>query len=79
MARTRLLVIVGVILLVVGILGLVYEGMSFQRTESHKLGPLEVKVPTEDRVTIPKWLAWTLCGAGAISVAAGLWGRKFET
>jgi hypothetical protein len=72
MGRTRILVIVGVILLVVGILGLVYDGFTLERTEKHKVGPLSIEVPTQDEVRVPHLVAWILCGAGVASIAAGL-------
>ena len=72
MGRTRLFVILGVVLLILGLLGLVYDGFVLERTETHKLGPLEVKVPRQDEVHVPRLIAWILCGAGAASIAAGL-------
>ena len=78
MGRTRFLVILGVILLILGVLGLVYDRFVFERSETHKLGPLEVKVPRQDEVRVPRVIAWILCGAGAASIAAGLFSGSFS-
>jgi len=72
MGRTRILVIVGVALLVLGILGLVYDRFVFERTETRKLGPLSLEVPTQEEVRVPRLVAWILCGAGVVSIGTGL-------
>jgi hypothetical protein len=76
MGRTRVLVILGLILLVLGILGLVYQGITLERTEKHKVGPLSIELPTQDEVHVPRIVGWILCGAGAASIAAGLFTRR---
>jgi len=76
MGRTRLLVALGVVLLVLGILGLVYDRFVFERTETHKLGPLSLEVPTQDEVRVPRLLGWVLCGVGVVSIGAGLFSRQ---
>ena len=78
MGRTRVLVILGVVLLVLGVLGLVYDGFVLERSETHKVGPLSIKVPTQEEVRVPRVIAWILCGAGAASIAAGLFTGSFS-
>ena len=58
--------IVGIALIACGVLGLVYGGFSYTReTHETKIGPLELSVEDEERVSIPVW-----AGVGAI-VAGG--------
>jgi len=73
-----MLVLIGVALLVLGGLGLVYDRFVFERTESRKIGPLSVELPVQEEVRVPRFVAWALCGAGALSVGAGLFGRRPE-
>jgi TRAP-type C4-dicarboxylate transport system permease small subunit len=54
--------IVAVLLIVAGVLGLVYGGVTYTKTTHEaKLGPLEVSIQDKERVNIPVW-----AGAGAI-------------
>jgi TRAP-type C4-dicarboxylate transport system permease small subunit len=58
--------IVAVLLIVVGILGLVYGGITYTKeTHEAKLGPLELSVKERKTVNVPVW-----AGVGAI-VAGG--------
>lgn len=63
MSRIKIL---GIVLIVAGVLGLMYEKFTYTK-ESHdlKIGSLEVSVKDKETVNIPNWL-----GVGAI--AAGI-------
>jgi hypothetical protein len=60
--------IVALLLILAGILGIVYEKVTYT-TETHeaKLGPIEFEVKEKETVDIPKW-----AGIAAIVVGAGL-------
>jgi hypothetical protein len=56
--------IVGIVLIVAGILGLLYGGVSYTReTDQANIGSLELSVKEKDRVNIPVW-----AGVGAIVI-----------
>lgn len=60
--------VVALLLIVGGILGLVYGGITYTRTTHHaKIGPMEMSVTDKDTVNIPVW-----AGIAAIVVGAGL-------
>lgn len=54
--------IVAIVLIVAGILGLVYGGITYTKdTHEAKLGPIELSVKEKETVNIPVW-----AGVGAI-------------
>ncbi len=54
--------IIAIILIVAGILGLVYGGLTYTKdTHEAKLGPIELSVKEKETVNIPMW-----AGVGAI-------------
>jgi uncharacterized membrane protein len=60
--------IVAILLIVGGILGLVYGGLTYTRTtHDAKIGPLELSVKDKKTVNIPVW-----AGVGAIVVGGAL-------
>jgi multidrug transporter EmrE-like cation transporter len=60
--------IVAIALIVAGIVGLVYGGISYTRTTHQaKIGPLELAVKDKETVSIPVW-----AGVGAIVVGGVL-------
>ncbi|HVS15877.1 MAG TPA: hypothetical protein VMV46_18285 [Thermoanaerobaculia bacterium] len=60
--------IVAVVLIVVGILGLVYGGITYTKSTHHaEMGPLEFTVKDKETVNIPMW-----AGIGAIVLGGGL-------
>jgi TRAP-type C4-dicarboxylate transport system permease small subunit len=60
--------IVAVVLIVAGVIGLVYGGMSYTRTTHDvAIGPLELSVKEKETVNIPVW-----AGVGAIVVGGAL-------
>ena len=68
-----LLKIVGILLIAVGIIGLVYGGITYTKsTHDAKVGPLEFSLKNKQTVNIPVW-----AGVGAIVVGGVLlFGRK---
>jgi hypothetical protein len=62
----KLRVIVALVLIAAGTAALVYRGFSYPGQTRHaSLGPVEVAVKRQERVTIPIWV-----GVGAIGVGA---------
>jgi hypothetical protein len=65
--------IAAIALIVAGVLGLVYGGISYT-TETHgtKLGPIELKVTEKERINVPTWagVAGILIG-GALLLFVG--------
>jgi hypothetical protein len=58
--------IVGVCLLVLGILGVVYNRVGYTKDETKaELGPITVKVQEKESVAIPQWLAVATLAVGA--------------
>jgi hypothetical protein len=58
--------VVGVVLLVLGIGGLVYNQFSYTKDETKaELGPIEIKVEERKSVAIPQWLAVATLAVGA--------------
>ena len=54
-----------IILMVAGVLGLVYGGFTYTRSESHtELGPISINVKDQRHVNVPIWV-------GVIGVALG--------
>ncbi len=66
--------IVAILLIVAGLLGLIYGGITYTKTtHDAKVGPLELSVKDKETVNIPVWV-----GVGAIVAGAALLlvGRK---
>lgn len=64
----------GILLIVAGVLGLVYENFSYTKeTHQAKLGPLEFSVAERETVNVPQWLAIGAIIAGA---AVLVWRQK---
>jgi len=60
--------IVAILLIVGGIIGLVYGGITYtSTTHDAKIGPIEVSVKDKERINIPVW-----AGVGAIVVGGAL-------
>jgi TRAP-type C4-dicarboxylate transport system permease small subunit len=60
--------IVALVLIVAGVIGLAYGGISYTRTSHHAMmGPLELSVKEKETVNIPVW-----AGVGAIVVGGAL-------
>jgi hypothetical protein len=67
--------IVGIILIIAGVLGLVYQQFSFTReTAQAKLGPLELSVKEKETVNVPLWVSLGAIGVGVVLLVSG--GRK---
>jgi hypothetical protein len=62
----------GLVLLVLGVLGLVYGGFSYQKEKADaRIGPIEIEVTERERVNVPLW-----AGIGAVAVGGGLLARR---
>jgi hypothetical protein len=58
--------IVGVCLLVLGILGVIYNRVGYTKDETQaELGPIKIKVEEKESVAIPQWLAVATLAVGA--------------
>jgi hypothetical protein len=69
MSGTKL---VGAVLLVLGILALVYGGITYTKDTDHvNVGPVHVSVTDKERVNIPLW-----AGVGAAIIGGVLLARK---
>ena len=65
--------IFGIGLIVAGALALVYGGFSYTTEETAaKLGPMELKVETQEQVNVPVWagIAAVLAGGGVLVATA---------
>ncbi|MGE0737178.1 MAG: hypothetical protein AB7G15_02640 [Alphaproteobacteria bacterium] len=65
--------IIGVILIVLGVAGYVFGGVSVKKEETQlQVGPLKVTAETKQNYLVPPWLAGLV-----IAVGAGLFGYGF--
>ena len=65
--------ILGVVLLLLGVIGLVYEG--FTVTHEKKIvdiGPIQATKKEQQTIPIPPIVSWVAIGGGAILMFAGL-------
>jgi hypothetical protein len=68
---------VGILLIVAGALGLVYQQFSFTKeTHEAKVGPLELSVKEKETVSVPLWLSLGALGLGVVLVVMGPGGKK---
>lgn len=66
------MVLAGVILIVLGVVALVWEGISYTRREEVvRVGPFQAEVETRERISVPPWLAGIAVGAGIALVVVG--------
>jgi drug/metabolite transporter (DMT)-like permease len=69
--------IIGIILIVAGVLGLVYQQVSYTREAAQaKIGPLELTVKERETVNVPLWASIGAIGAGVVILVAGGGRRK---
>ena len=69
--------IVGILLIVAGALGLVYQQFSFTKeTHQAKIGPLELSVSEKETVSVPLWISLGAIGVGVVLVLVGPGGKK---
>ena len=67
--------LIGAALIVAGVLGLVYGGVSYTKdTTAVKVGPLELTVQEKETVNVPLWAGIGAILVGGVLVAMG--GRK---
>lgn len=76
MTRPKGLLVVGAALLALGLLLVTYNRIVLERTERRSLGPFSVQVPKRESISVPRAVGWTLLGAGAVAVGAGLYLRR---
>lgn len=66
---------VGIVLIVAGVLGLVYDNFTYTKaTHEAKLGPLQFSVQEKETVDIPVWAGVGAIAIGGLLLAFG--GRK---
>ena len=66
------LTIVGIVLLIVGVVALAYQGISYTTTEKVvDLGPLKVEAKKEKTIPLPPVLGGVAVAAGVILMIAG--------
>ena len=63
---------IGIVLIVAGIVGLVYQQYSFTKeTHQAKIGPLELSVKEKETVSVPVWISIGAIGLGVVLLVAG--------
>jgi len=68
--------VIGVILIVIGIVALAYQGFTYTtREQVVDLGPLKVEAKKEKTIPLPPVLGIIAVGAGVVLVVAGARGR----
>lgn len=74
----KTLPLIGVILIVLGVVLLVYQGFSFtQREKVLDVGPIHATADREKTVSIPPIIGWVVTGGGVVLLVAGL--RRSKT
>ena len=64
--------IIGILLIVAGVLGLVYQQFSFTKEEHKaKIGPLELSVKEKETVNVPLWGSLGAIGLGVVLLVSG--------
>jgi hypothetical protein len=69
----RVTLIIGVVLVILGIIGLAYEG--FTVTHQKKvldIGPIQATKKEQETIPIPPIVSWAAIGGGAILIFASL-------
>lgn len=67
--------IVAILLIVLGLIGLVYQQFSFTReTAEARIGPIELSVKEKETVNVPLWGSLGAIGLGVVLLVAG--GRR---
>jgi hypothetical protein len=70
------LTIVGVVLIVLGVIALAYQGISYTTSEKVvDIGPLKVEAKKEKTIPLPPILGGVAVAAGVILLIAGARGR----
>ena len=68
----KVMLLVGVVLVILGVIGLVYEG--FTVTHEKKIvdiGPIQASKKEQETIPIPPILSWVAIGGGAVLIVAG--------
>jgi len=64
--------VVAIILIILGVVGLVYQQFSFTKeTTQAKIGPLELTVKDKETVNVPLWVSLGAVGIGVILLVGG--------
>ena len=72
----KAIAIVGIVLIVIGIVALAYQGISYTTKEKVvDLGPLKVEAEKEKTIPLPPVLGVLAIGAGVVLVVVGARGR----
>jgi hypothetical protein len=67
------LTISGVILIIVGVVLLVYQGFTFTREKKViDVGPIQATTTTHERVPIPPIIGWVVTAGGLVLLVTGL-------
>ena len=62
----------GLVLLVLGVLALVYGGVSYRKEKGDaRIGPIQIEVTEKERVKVPLW-----AGVAAVAVGGALLARR---
>jgi hypothetical protein len=66
------LTIIGIVLLIIGVVALAYQGISYTTTEKVvDLGPLKVEAKREKTIPLPPVLGGVAVAAGVVLLVAG--------
>jgi uncharacterized membrane protein YdcZ (DUF606 family) len=66
--------LLGIALIVIGVLGLLYENFSYTKeTHEAKFGPFQFSVAEKENVNVPRWLSVGAIAAGSIVL---IWRKK---
>ena len=67
------LTIAGVLLIILGVILLVYQGFSFTRDKTVvDVGPIKATATTTDRFPIPPIIGWIVTAGGVVLLVTGL-------
>ena len=67
--------LIGVLLIVAGVVGLIYQQFSFTKESTQaKIGPLELTLKEKETVNVPLWASLGAIGVGVVLLVSG--GRR---
>jgi uncharacterized membrane protein YdcZ (DUF606 family) len=67
--------LIGVLLIVAGVVGLMYQQFSFTKESTQaKIGPLELTLKEKETVNVPLWASLGAIGVGVVLLVSG--GRR---
>ena len=66
------MMILGIVLIVLGVVGLTFGGVTYKDKDTTEIGPIDITVTDKERIDIPPALAIASLIAGGVLVMVGM-------